>query len=170
MFNSIADVCDFRGLRYSVWVDDLTISGKFVPGQVVSIIRQIVQSHGLKTHKIKYKSGNRPVFITGIGVVGRKLVAPNSLNLRIKEYWENLHAAVTVEEKESCMRDLLSQLGTMRHIVGAGSVIAQKAADQMNAIKQKRDKMHKISAAKSNAILASKKSNDDEKRDIPFLV
>jgi hypothetical protein len=138
MFDQIAAICDARGLRYSVWVDDLTISGRFVPGEVLNQIRSIVRAAGLKSHKIVYRSGNRPVFITGIGVVGPKLVAPNSLNLKIRDCWADYHAAVTADERDSICQRLLSHLGTLRYISGAASEMSRKASDQMNSLRQKR--------------------------------
>jgi hypothetical protein len=141
MFDDISDICQIRWLRHSLWVDDLTISGRFVPGQVVNDIRENIKSRGLRSHKIKYRSGNRPVFITGIGVVGRNLMAPNTLNLRIKNLWEDLLSATTVEEKDVCTLLLLSQLGTHRHIVGRSSSIGQRISNQMNMLRQKRTKM-----------------------------
>ncbi len=167
LFDRISDICGHRGLRHSLWVDDLTISGKFVPGQVVTSIREVIRQRGLRSHKIRYRTGNRPVMITGIGVVGRDLLAPNSLNLRIKQYWQDLHDAMTAEERASCAQRLLSQLGTVRHIVGTKSNVGQRASDQMNMLKQKRDKW--ISEASQEA---SKKSADEaapiEHEDIPF--
>lgn len=144
MFDQIARICDARGLRYTVWVDDLTISGRFVPREVLRQIRQIVQDAGLKSHDIKYRNGNRPVFITGIGVVGAHLVAPNSLHRRISEYWNGYHEALTDDEKDAMCQRLLSSLGTLRHIAGATSEAGQKAADQMNSLRQQRDSRHRI--------------------------
>lgn len=151
MFDEIARICNKRGLRYSVWVDDLTISGQFVPGEVLDQIRAVVQSAGLKSHRVRYRSGNRPVFITGIGVVGPKLVAPNSLNLRIKEYWADYYIAETDEERDFITRSLLSQLGTLRYIVGAQSEIGRKASDQMNSLRQRRDKRYRAAEAARRA-------------------
>ena len=92
----------------------------------------------MRSHDIVYRSGNRPVFITGIGVVGPKLVAPNALNLKIKECWQNYQDAVTDDEREFAGQRLLSHLGTVRHISGPSSAVSRKAADQMNAIRQQR--------------------------------
>ncbi|TQI74072.1 reverse transcriptase (RNA-dependent DNA polymerase) [Bosea sp. AK1] len=146
MFDRIADICEARGLRYSVWVDDLTISGRFVPGEVLRQIREVVQQFGLQSHKISYKTGNRPVFITGIGVVGSRLVAPNSLNLKVKEAWTGYHNAVTDDEKDAMCQRLLSYLGTLRQIVGGKTEAGRKAADQMNSLRQKRDARRKAAA------------------------
>lgn len=168
MFDRIAAACEARHLRFSLWVDDLTISGMFVPGEVVSEIREIVRAAGLRSHEVRYRSGNRPVFITGIGVVGPYLVAPNSLNLRIKEYWAAFHAAQTDDEKIACISRLLSQLGTVRHIVGPSSDVGRKMADQMNSLRQKRDKYlrRSLEAALAPATHPTKDEGDD--LDIPF--
>lgn len=144
MFDRIADLCAERGLRYSTWVDDLTISGRFVPGRLLNDIRNIVREHGLRTHKIEYRAGNRPVFITGIGVVGRHLVAPNTLHLRIRDHWENFHSAVTLDEAEYAAQRLLSSLGTLRQIVGSKSLAGMRAADSMNVVRQKIQKRRRL--------------------------
>ncbi|MDH6297837.1 reverse transcriptase family protein [Agrobacterium fabrum] len=151
MFDKIAELCERYDLRYSLWVDDLTISGQFVHGDVIREIRQIIASAGLKSHKICIRTGRRPVYITGIGVVGRELVAPNSLNLRIRESWMNYHLAETIEERDASIQPLLAQLGTQRHICGPSSDLGRKAADQMNSLRQKRSKMHREAAARATA-------------------
>jgi RNA-directed DNA polymerase len=169
MFDRIADICDGRGLRYSVWVDDLTISGRFVPSEVLSQIRAVIRASGLKSHKIRYRNGNRPVFITGIGIVGPKLVAPNSLNLKIKDYWADYHSAETDDEREWVTQRLLSHLGTLRHIVGAESQVGRKASDQMNSLRQKRDRGHRIAAQiRSNERRAQEGASTTNPVDAPF--
>ncbi|SFZ82891.1 Reverse transcriptase (RNA-dependent DNA polymerase) [Devosia enhydra] len=138
MFDQIADICRARGLNMSLWVDDLTISGQFVTREVLREVRTVVRAFGLKTHKIKYRTGNRPVFITGIGVVGSNLVAPAKMNLKIKAAWEAYHAAQTDAERDACAQHLLTLLGTVRHIARRGSPLARRVADQMNSLRQKR--------------------------------
>ncbi len=149
MFDEIADVCDAYGLRYTLWVDDLTISGRSIPAEVLKQIRQIISGHGMKSHKIKILTGRRPVFITGIGVVGRKLIAPYALNLKIQECWASYHAASTVAERDQCMQTLLANLGAAKFIVGPKSPAGQKLSSEMNSIRQKKAKMHRQDAAES---------------------
>ncbi|CAM5775538.1 hypothetical protein LMIY3S_05074 [Labrys miyagiensis] len=140
MFDAIAGICEARGLRYSVWVDDLTLSGRFIPGEVLEAIRATVRASGMKSHKIVYRSGNRPVFITGIGVVGPHLVAPNSLHRKIRDHWAEYHTAETDNERDAICQRLLSYLGTQRQICGAKSIAGRKASDQMNSLRQERDR------------------------------
>ena len=124
---------------------------------------------GLKSHRIRYRSGNRPVFITGIGVVGPKLVAPNSLNLRIKECWADYHLSETEEERDSVTQSLLSHLGTLKHISGHESEIGRKASDQMNSLRQKRDKRYRIAYEFSKKEQEIKMDFDtSDPADLPF--
>ncbi|UTW54825.1 reverse transcriptase family protein [Kordiimonas sp. SCSIO 12610] len=161
MFNEIAHECTKRDLNYSVWVDDLTISGDFIEGELLKKIRKTITKHGHKSHKITYRTGNKPVFITGIGVVGAHLVAPQTLHLRIKKLWEDLHDSKTLGERESVSQQLLAQLGTLKHIVGPKSEQGRKAADQMNSLRQKRDKWRKEEVKDTNI---TKLANMEETR------
>jgi RNA-directed DNA polymerase len=169
MFDRISDVCQARQLEHSLWVDDLTISGRSVPGQVIDEIREIIKISGLRSHKIKYRSGNRPVFITGIGVVGQHLVAPNSLNLKIKDIWSDLYLASTINEKDACILLLLGKLGTLRYMVGRNSNAGQKISDQMHSLRQKRHKMWDDKLKESNCqSLASAIDLNYLPEDVPF--
>lgn len=162
MFDRVSSICGARGLRHSLWVDDMTISGRFVPGEVVTGIRDVIRESGLRSHKIRYRSGNRPVMITGIGVVGRHLLAPNSLNLRIKQYWDDLGEALTADEKASCAQLLLSQLGTVKHIVGPKSDVGQRASNQMNMLRQKRDKWLREASQEASTGHAEEPASHDD--------
>ncbi len=170
MFNEIADVCDGYNLRYTLWVDDLTISGRAIPAEVLDQIRQIIRTHGLKSHKIRFFSGRRPVFITGIGVVGRKLVAPHTLNLKIQKCWADYHAAGTVAERDQCTQSLLANLGTAKFIVGPKTASGQKLASEMNSLRQKSEKMYRKDATEALKRSAEAKSsaNSSLMADAPF--
>lgn len=143
MFDEIADLCATRHLRHSVWVDDVTISGRFVPSELLTAVRDVVRRHGLKSHKIKFLTGNRPVFITGVGVLGSKLIAPKKFNGELKELFVQYYESQTLEEKETWAQRLLSRLGTARFISGKESIRGRKAADQMNSIKQQLAELRK---------------------------
>lgn len=140
MFDQIADLCDENGLSYSVWVDDLTISGPQITGQFKASVRSIVASNGLQSHKLRTPTGKRPVFITGIGVVGANLIVPKRIELRSKELWADFKESASFEEKDASATRLLSHLGGIRAVVGASSKRGQKLASEMNSIRQKREK------------------------------
>lgn len=138
MFDAIADLCDKNGLRYSVWVDDLTISGPEVKGSVLLQIRKIVRDYGLRSHKLEYRTGNRVVFITGVGVIGSELRLPKYMELKGRFLWDALRKADSFLEVDSSSKLLLAHLGSARQVVGPKSKRGKRLADQMNAIRQKR--------------------------------
>lgn len=148
MFDEISEFCSTNELAYTVWVDDITISGQFIEGNLLKAIRDIIIKNNLRSHKITYRSGNRPVFITGIGVVGAHLVAPQTLHNRIKNLWADFYEAETDNERESVTQKLLAQMGALRYITGPGSDMGRKVADRMNSLRQKRDKWRRIKEQK----------------------
>lgn len=140
MFDAISDLCVLHKLDHTVWVDDVTISGASIPGQFVVKVREIISSAGLKSHKLKYQTGNKAVFITGVGVVGSNLVVPKRVERRSKELWRDFQRAVTLDEIDITSTRLLAHLGGIRHVVGKGSRRGQKLSSEMNSIRQKREK------------------------------
>lgn len=136
IFEQIFQHCEKNNLAMSLWVDDLTISGQDITGKTIRTLRKIISDNGLKSHKVKIRTGNKIVFITGVGVSGAKLVAPRILHEKIRDYWTEYHQAKTLEEKESISQRLLSLMGTVRHINGKKTAAGQKLANRMNSLRQ----------------------------------
>lgn len=164
MFDAIADLCAEYDLSYTVWVDDLTISGDCIPGEFRSRVRDIVSKSSLRSHKLKFRTGNRVVFVTGMGIVGAELVVPRRLELRGKLLWEELSSAETYDELDHSSTRLLAHLGSIRHVVGRASVRGQKIANEMNSIRQKREKAHREYTAQIMADSASTRHLTDEEK------
>lgn len=163
MFNQIYDHCESNSLKNSLWVDDLTISGMETSGDTIEFLRQTIREHGLRSHKIKFRTGNKAVWITGIGVVGGCLIAPNRMHLKIKSLWDSYYEAETSQERQAIGPKLLSQMGSIRHIVGAKSKLGMRLADQMNSLRQHLAKDRKL----ENKIIDK---NNNEKQDADDLL
>jgi len=146
LFDAIAKLCKERGLRISLWVDDLTISGNFVPGILLNAIRELIRVHRLRSHKLRYRTGNRPVTLTGLLVDGDRLRAPRTVHERIQTYYEELSNAPNDVEAEIIIGRLLSALGSLRFIVGRSTNAAKSASDQMNTLRQRRSKSLRAAA------------------------
>jgi len=157
MFNQIADRCQEDDLSYTVWVDDVTVSGEQITGNFRRDIRNLVAKSGLKSHKLKFYTGNKPVYVTGIGVVGPNLVVPRRIELKSKELWDAFKHALTFEEKDTCATALLSHLGGIRAVVGASSRRGQKIASEMNSIRQKREKARREYEANHASRMAARR-------------
>ena len=166
MFDQIYEHCEFNSLKNSLWVDDLTISGMETPGSTVEFLRQVIKNQGLRSHKIKFRTGNRAVWITGIGVLGDCLIAPKRMDLKIKTLWDFYHEAETSQERQSLGLKLLSQMGSIRHITGAKSKRGMRLADQMNSLRQHLEKDRKREAEIMNNI---DKNNNEKQNSDDFL-
>lgn len=144
MFDAIADLCAEFDLDHSIWVDDITISGTRIPGSFTARVRQIISSSGLKSHKFRYRTGNKVVFITGVGIVGSNLVVPRRVELRSKELWKEFQLASSLDDIDTASARLLAHLGGIKHVVGRTSKRGQKISNEMNSIRQKRKKAFRL--------------------------
>lgn len=165
MFDAIANLCAEYDLSYTVWVDDLTISGDCIPGEFRAMIRAVVSKSGLRSHKLRMRTGNRVVFITGVGVVGSELVVPRRLELRSKELWDEFKAAETFDALDVAATRLLAHLGGIRHVVGKSSQRGRKLADEMNSVRQKREKSLRANVARLTAEMSGLRYLTDEEKE-----
>src|SRR5690606_22427453 len=129
-----------------LWVDDLTISGQFVRGDLIEAIRAVIRKQGFQTHKIKFRSAgrsmvDRPVVVTGVPIRARRVDAPLSLQMRIRDGYASLRADLTDLQRAQAIDSLLSALGTYRFHLGRSSLEGRKAADRMQALRQRRAKL-----------------------------
>jgi len=154
MFDEVYNRCKKRGLRCSLWVDDLTISGKFVPGLLLEEIRSIIALNGLKSHKLEYLTGNRSVVVTGLRVFNVGIEPPLKHLKQIGVLFSSLAAAENLRNTEILTAKLLSVAGSAKYIVGSSSPNWHKLSNQMNSVKQKLAKkirVHNEMRAKLNS-------------------
>lgn len=75
LWAEIDDFCKARGYTFTVYIDDVTISGSRVPKSDVWAVRRMIHKRGLTAHKMKTYV-DTPAEITGVIVKNGKLVAP----------------------------------------------------------------------------------------------
>lgn len=138
MFDAIAEECAARGLRISLWVDDITISGNFVPGELVEKIRDIIRLHGLRSHKLSYATGSRHVAVTGVMINGLVIDAPRVLHEEIRYGYNAVLKAENRQDAELAMNKLLSSLGRYRYIVGRHSKLGVSTSNRINTVRQRK--------------------------------
>lgn len=142
MFDAIYEICQAHNLRMSVWVDDVTISGRFVRGELVEKIRAVIRKQGFQTHKIKFKSAGRPVIVTGVPIENRRVTSPLSLHRRVQDGYAKLREPLSDLERAQAIDRLLGALGTYRYHFGASTPEGRKAANRMHALRRRRSKLN----------------------------
>ncbi|MBO9505160.1 RNA-directed DNA polymerase [Qipengyuania flava] len=160
MFDAVYDICLENDLQMSLWVDDLTISGAFVRGELIEQIRSVLRRHGFQTHKIKFRQSDKPVIVTGVPVKNRRVIAPRSLHQRVEDGYAELRGAESDNATVSAINQLLSALGTMRYHYGAQSVEGRKAADRMHALRRRRDAIQQASSRQIPSDLSIRKQDE----------
>ena len=148
MFDEIYELCQVRGLKMSLWVDDLTISGTFVAGELLEQIRSVIRRHGFHTHKIQFKTGARTVNVTGVPIRRKRIDAPRAVHQRIQDGYAELRRSLSDVERLQVMDRLLSALGTYRYHLGPGSSEGQRAANRMHALRQRRAQLDPVFVTK----------------------
>jgi hypothetical protein len=81
MWDQLNEVADQANCRMTIWVDDITVSGRLVPKQVIFKMKQIIEYHGHSVALDKEGSSiNVPSTVTGVVVKAEKLLLPNRLH------------------------------------------------------------------------------------------
>lgn len=110
MFDEIAAQAKRRGLVVTLYVDDIVLSGPNANSGVIAVIRRIISSHGLRSHKIKQFSGRRPKIVTGIMVTVTGLRLPNRRHELIRDGYASLRAAKSPQAKLRVLDVLCSRV------------------------------------------------------------
>lgn len=169
MFDEIYEICKANGLKMSVWVDDLTISGSVVSGQIIEQIRTVVRKRGFQTHKIKFRSAARPVIVTGVPIEKRRVSAPRSLHKRVEDGYAALRQNLTDVERSGAIDKLLSALGTYRYHLGASTPEGRTAANRMHALRQRRSQLDTSFVTLPSASFPMAEQLDDgDPSDVPW--
>ena len=118
MFDEIYEKANSDGIKMTLYVDDITLSGQDVTKTLMSQVRQTVRQHGLKTKNSKTKtfSANAPKTVTGVIVTGDEVCLPNS---RHKKIWEDRRALQNAvgKEKTRLVRSLKGRLQEAKQIL-----------------------------------------------------
>lgn len=106
LFDEIQMLATRNGVRFTVYVDDMTFSGARATPAFLWSVKQRVHAHGLKYHKDRsYPAGSRKV-VTGVLVDGDRLAVQPSKELAM---WRQMQALGSGEagERLSAIESLL---------------------------------------------------------------
>ena len=90
MFDEIAELTGSRDLTFTVYVDDMSISGDGASRRLLFEVRKIIAHAGLKSHKCRFFPAGVPRVVTGVALTGSGRRLPNARHLRIHQAFEEL--------------------------------------------------------------------------------
>ena len=117
LWGRIAAFCKDRGYTFTVYIDDVTISGQRVPKADMWEVQKMIHGCGLEYHKAK-TFVDRPAEVTGVIVNGDKLMAP------FRQHKKRHEARGMLSGSEGLERKAL--LGQLAGLEGQIKQIAQK--------------------------------------------
>lgn len=100
LFDKVYELAKSNGCTFTLYVDDLTFSGRFATGKLIYQVRKLIRNSGLNAKRSKTKVFNAYAVkeVTGNIVRGNNLLLPNRRHKNIYETKQAL--AVTTNQKE----------------------------------------------------------------------
>ena len=117
LWAQLAAFCEARGYTFTVYIDDVTLSGARIPKSDMWEIRRMIHGHGLVAHKAKTYV-DCPAEITGVILRDGMLVAP------FRQHQKKHEARVLLRTTADDERNVL--IGRIAGIEGQIRQIAQK--------------------------------------------
>lgn len=110
MFDELYAYAERHGLTMTCYVDDITMSGYGACRSMLYDLHQIISSHGLKSHKMKFLSGQSPKVITGVCNAPSGERVPNKLLLKISCGFDELKNSTSPNKSQKTLSTLLGRL------------------------------------------------------------
>ena len=135
LFDQIHSHTKSLGLRMSLWVDDITISGARVSYSVIWTIRQMIHAKGLRSHKAQLRHTHLGTVITGYYLHPRGQSAANKHHLGVRDTLRKLDNTLDLNERLPLIRSLLGKTNYARRIYPQGSTVRLR-------LEKRRDWLH----------------------------
>lgn len=110
MFDEIARLAENLNLSFSVYVDDMCLSGDKAVRATLFRVRGIIARHGLKSHKCRFFPAGISRVVTGVALTERGIRLPNKRHLKIKRAFEEFNKMPESIEREKAILSLRSRL------------------------------------------------------------
>lgn len=121
LFDKIKVMCDSVSCTMSLYVDDITVSGKNATGSLVTKIEQEIAKAGLTSHKVKMYDGV-PATVTGVIVYKGRLSLPHQRARDIRELRTSM-STVPHAETDATLSKLVGKLNEAQQFVaGYGAI------------------------------------------------
>lgn len=115
MWQGIARLVREQECTLSVYIDDLSISGKNVPDRLLWNVKQQIHRCGLRYHKEKHYCGGAKE-VTGVIIRDGELTLPNRQHLKIHQLRQSLQTETDQEERNTLLGKLRGCLAQANQI------------------------------------------------------
>lgn len=110
MFDEIAAYADQRNLTFTVYIDDMCLSGSAASRKALFEVRGIIASHGLKSHKCRFFPAGVPRVVTGVALTPNGQRLPHRRHLKIRQSFEEFDELPDGPRRHIAARALSSRM------------------------------------------------------------
>src|SRR3546814_7034096 len=105
MFDEIAALAAAKCCTFTLYVDDMTITGQFATRAMQKEARAIIGRYRLKAHKTKIFSHRQPRIVTGVAITARGPELPNRrARKRSEEHTSELQSLMRISYAVFCLK------------------------------------------------------------------
>lgn len=115
MFDAIDRLCCRSSCVFTVYVDDITVSGEAASPALMLLVAGEIAKNGFSSHKYESYKGT-PATITGLIVDSGKIKLPNIRAKLIRSFEETLNLTTDVKLKAKLLAGLIGRLSEAEHI------------------------------------------------------
>lgn len=164
MFDSIEYLCRQSQCVFTLYVDDIIVSGKSANPALMLMIAREMSRNGFDSHKYKAYRGV-PATVTGLIVKDGRLGLPYKRAKLIRSIEQTLNVTVDLKLKEDLLAALIGRLSEAEHIDSSYKVkrknVLLKYKDEWKMVTDNRVAKSQVKAKNSRNKLIAKKSIDD---------
>lgn len=128
MWKKIRELCGQDNYTMTVYVDDLSISGKKLKGKTIWAIKQEIKKYGLKYHKEKKYTKTSPKLITGAVLQGGNVKMRNKHHQEIRRIKRELKVTTNTKARQKLEASLKGLLSYERQVSGISGQLAKKSS------------------------------------------
>jgi hypothetical protein len=118
LFDAVNEIAKEKECVFTLYVDDLTISGSAATKSLINNVRNEIKRHGLSTKQKKTQtfSSHSVKTITGVVIKGNQCLLPNHRHKKIDDTRAAIQNSSDVMEKEQLEKSLKGRLLEARQI------------------------------------------------------
>jgi len=110
MFDEIANLAAENALTFTVYVDDMCLSGESASRATLFKVRGIIAKAGLKSHKCRFFPAGKPRVVTGVALTERGVNLPHRRHLKIKDGFAAIEMLPPGKSKDAAGAALISRM------------------------------------------------------------
>ena len=110
LFDKIANLASENDLVFTLYIDDMCLSGALASRKVLFEVRQIIASTGLKSHKCRFFRSGIPRVVTGVALTSRGPRLPHRRHRKIHEGLIQLKSLPASSSSERLLRATMSRM------------------------------------------------------------